>query len=322
MELRHVRSFIAVAEAGSFAAAAARLRVSQPALWRQVRTLEDELGMRLFDRVGRRVRLTGQGEELVIRGRELLAHSQAFAEQARAFGAGDAGVLRLGGTPQILESLASFLARWRRALPGVSLQLVEDGGSHLYDRLDAGDVQLAITVAGDPRFHYRLLRPARLLAIVPARHRLAAKRMVEVSDLVREPLLLLRQDFGSRGWFDAACRILHARPDILLESGAPGTLLALARAGHGVAVIPSTVVFARSGLRALPVAHRGTALGRWLGVCWDPRRYRPRYVDRFVEDVTADARRTGERDIPGVPPVPKPAPLDARALSPGPAPSA
>src|SRR4029450_12857259 len=182
MEVRHVRSFIAVAEAGSFAAAAARLGITQPALWRQVRTLESTLGVPLFDRVGRRVPLPGQGEQLVIRGRELLAHSQSFAEQARSFGAGDAGVLRLGATPQVLESLASFLARWRRAMPRVSLQLVEDGGTRLYERLDAGDVQLAITVAGDPRFHYRLLRPARLLAIVPAGHRLAAKRMVEVSD--------------------------------------------------------------------------------------------------------------------------------------------
>jgi LysR family cyn operon transcriptional activator len=308
MELRHVRSFIAVAEAGSFAAAAARLGITQPALWRQVRTLESTLGVPLFDRVGRRVRLTGQGEQLVIRGRELLAHSQSFAEQARSFGAGDAGVLRLGATPQVLESLASFLARWRRAMPRVSLQLVEDGGTRLYERLDAGDVQLAITVAGDPRFHYRLLRPARLLAIVPAGHRLAAKRMVEVSDLVREPLLLLRQDFGSRGWFDTACRIVHARPDIVVESGAPSTLLALARAGHGVAVIPSTVVFARGRMRARPVSHLGTALGRWLGVCWDPRRYRPRYVERFVEDVTADVRHVGERDMVGVPPVPKPGP--------------
>jgi LysR family transcriptional regulator, cyn operon transcriptional activator len=308
MELRHVRSFIAVADAGSFAGAAARLGVTQPALWRQVRSLERTLGVPLFDRVGRRVRLTGQGEQLVIRGRELLAHSTSFREQARSLGAGDAGVLRLGATPQMLESLASFLARWRRAMPRVSLQLVEDGGTRLYERLDAGDVQLAITVVGDPRFHYRLLRPARLLAVVPAGHRLAAKPRVEISALVREPLLLLRQDFGSRGWFDAACRIVHARPEILVESGAPSTLLALARAGHGVAVIPSTVVFTRGRMRVMPVAHLGTAVGRWLGVCWDPRRYRPLYVERFVEDVTANARRAGGRDFSGAPSVPKPLP--------------
>jgi LysR family transcriptional regulator, cyn operon transcriptional activator len=308
MELRHVRSFIAVADAGSFAGAAARLGVTQPALWRQVRTLERTLGVPLFDRVGRGVRLTGQGEQLVIRGRELLAHSASFGEQARSLGAGDAGALRLGATPQMLESLARFLARWRHAMPGVSLQLVEDGGTRLYERLDAGDVQLAITVVGDPRFHYRLLRPARLLAVVPAGHRLAAKRIVEISELAREPLLLLRQDFGSRGWFDAACRVVHARPEILVESGAPSTLLALARAGHGVAVIPSTVVFTRGRMRVMPVAHLGAAVGRWLGVCWDPRRYRPRYVERFVEDVTADARRAGGRDLSGAPPVPKPLP--------------
>src|SRR5262249_14813935 len=87
---------------------------------------------------------------------------------------------------------------------------------------------------------------------MPARHRLARRRIVEVSDLVQETLLVLRPSFGSREWFDAACRVLHARPKILLESAAPHTLIALAREGHGIAVIPSTVRFTRTRVRPVP----------------------------------------------------------------------
>src|SRR5262249_50833725 len=152
----------------------------------------------------------------------LLARAESLGERARTSGAGQTGILRLGATPQTLETLASFLARWTRASPGVSLQLFEDGGTQLADRLEAGELHLALTLAGDPRFHGRLLFPNRLLAVVPDRHRLARRRTVEVTDLVREPLLLLRQGFTSREWFDAACRAVHSRPRVVIESGAPG----------------------------------------------------------------------------------------------------
>jgi DNA-binding transcriptional LysR family regulator len=306
VDLRQLRSFVAVAEAGGFSKAAGGLRLSQPALWRQVRALEAELGVRLFDRVGRRVRLTGPGEDLVAQGRDLLARAESLGERARTFGAGDTGVFRLGATPQTLESLAGFLAHWRRSFPRVSLQLIEDGGAQLLDRLEAGEIHLALTFGGDPRFHYRLLRPIRLLAVVQTGHRLAHGRTIEVADLVRERLLLLRPGFGSREWLDAAGRVVHARPHILVESGAPSTLIALARAGHGVAVIPSTVRFTPARTRALAVVHAGTSLGRWMAANWDPRRFLPHYVERFVQAVTTYAERHPGRELGPTPPVPVP----------------
>jgi DNA-binding transcriptional LysR family regulator len=110
VDLRHLRYFAAVADTGGFSRAAAQLRVSQPALWRQVRQLERDLGVRLFDRIGRQVRITAQGEDLLAQSRDLLARAEALGERARAFGAGQTGVLGLGATPQTLESLAGFLA--------------------------------------------------------------------------------------------------------------------------------------------------------------------------------------------------------------------
>ena len=207
MDLRHLRYFVAVADTGGFSKAAARLHISQPALWRQVRELERELGVRLFDRIGRRVHLTGQGEDLLARGRDLLARAESLGERARALGGGERGVLRVGATPMSLESvLADFLTRWGRAHPGVEVRLTEDGGSRLLSRCEHGEIQLALTVAGDERLRSRPLFPMRVLAVMATAHRLGRRRTLEVGDLADETLLLLEPGFHLARLVDARVR--------------------------------------------------------------------------------------------------------------------
>jgi len=105
MNLRHLRTFIAIVDAGGVARAAARLHMTQPTASRQVEALETEFGVPLFDRIGRRLRLTSEGEDLLLRGRRLLAEADAMGERGRALKAGDTGLLRIGATPQAIESL-------------------------------------------------------------------------------------------------------------------------------------------------------------------------------------------------------------------------
>src|SRR5262249_36212806 len=132
MELRHLRYFVAVADARSVSRAASRLGLTQPGLSRQVRDLEADLGARLVDRGGRRIERTAQGHHLLQQSRDLLAGVEALSDRARALQAGDAGILRVGATPQSLESvLVDFVARYRRAHPAVEIQLTEDGGRAL-----------------------------------------------------------------------------------------------------------------------------------------------------------------------------------------------
>ena len=126
MNLRHLRAFAAIADAGGFARAATRLHLSQPALSRQIHTLEADLGVLLFDRVGRGVRLTAQGEDLLERSRRLLAEAEALGERARELKGGATGILRVGATPQVIENLlAPFLVHYRRRHSGVEVHLVE-----------------------------------------------------------------------------------------------------------------------------------------------------------------------------------------------------
>jgi DNA-binding transcriptional LysR family regulator len=291
MELRHLRYFVAVAEAGSVSRAAARLHLTQPALSRRIRDLERDLGVELFDRIGRRIELTAQGEDLLHRSRDLLAGAEALADRARALVTGDAGILRLGATPQMLESvLADFLAHHRRAHPATEVHLLEDGGLELLRRLERGDIHLAVSIPGDG-MHHRTLFPARILAVMAPAHRLARRPVLELTALEGEPLLLLRREFGSRQWFDGACQVAHLRPRVVLESGSAHTLAALARTGHGIAVLPSTVRHG-DGIRVTPLLQGGRALGRWLAVNWDPRRFLPAYARTFVDELEAHTRRT------------------------------
>src|SRR4051812_21529394 len=242
MNLRHLRAFAAIADAGGFARAAARLHLSQPALSRQIHALEAELGVPLFDRIRRRARLTSEGEELLLRSRRLLAEAEALGERARSLKSGETGILRVGATPQVIENLlARFLTQYRRRHPGVEVHLVEDGGVRLHDRLERGDVHLTLLAATGTRFGTRLLYPMHVVAALSPVHKLGRRAVIDISELAEQPLLLLRRGFGSREWFDIACEVAHIRPRVLLESAAPQTLVALAATDYAIAILPSNV---------------------------------------------------------------------------------
>jgi DNA-binding transcriptional LysR family regulator len=309
MNLRQLRTFIAIADAGGVARAAARLHLSQPATSRQIAALEADLGVPLFDRIGRRVQLTSEGEDLLRRSRHLLAEADLLSERARALKGGQSGILRVGATPQVIETmLANFLPHYRRSHPGVEVLLVEDGGVRLPGRLERGEVNLAFIPAGDARFDGRLLYPMHVLIVVAKNHRLSRRSVVEIEDLADEPLLVLRRGFGSRAWFDAACEIAHVRPRVVLESAAPHTVMALAASGYGTAVVPSNVEFPHGRGRAVPLVYHGASIGKWNAVGWDPQRFQSPYAEQFVKEIAAFVRRTfpGRDLIRRAPPLARP----------------
>jgi len=310
MELRHLRYFVAVADAGSVSRAAVQLSITQPALSRQLRDLEVELGLPLFDRVGRRLHITAGGENLLERTREILRAADSLRERAGALGGGLTGTLRLGATAQTLESLISaFLTGFRRTWPGIDVRLVEDGGVRLRARVARGELHLALgAVPSGDELRARPLFPVWVLAVMPAGHRLARRRAFEVAELDGETVMLLRRDFASRLRFDAACEAARARPRVLLEGNDPHSLVSLARGGHGIAVVPSTTLFSRGGLRVAPLLRSGRAVGGSTAAVWDPRRHLPSYAQAFVEELFKYTRTTypGKefaRLAPSVPPL-------------------
>jgi DNA-binding transcriptional LysR family regulator len=297
MELRHLRYFLGVAKARSFSRAATGLNVTQPALSRQIRDLEGELGIRLFDRVGRQVRLTPQGEDLLNRSRNALAAIEAIRDRARSLKEGWVGILRLGASPQVLQSVvAGFLRRYGRSHPAVEVQLIEAGGVRLVELVEAGELHLALgpTLASET-VRSRVLFPARILAVMSRANGLARRRVVTLTDLVTERLLLLRPEFATRQILDGALQVARLTPRIALETGDPHSLVSLAEAGRGVAIVPSTFRLPRGRFHAAPLLHGNVPLGFWVSVVWDPRRFLPPYGERFVAELLEYTRR----DYPG-----------------------
>jgi DNA-binding transcriptional LysR family regulator len=171
--------------------------------------------------------------------------------------------------------------------------LTEDGGVRLYELVERGDLHLALTgIVTGGHLECRPLFPIRVLAVTAAGPRWKRRTTIEVTELASEPLLLLSRDFGSRQLFDAACRIAQLQPRVVLESREPHSLIALAEAGQGVAIVPSTVRFVSKRIRIVPLLQESKSLGAWGGLAWDPRRSLPGYATSFIEDLTAYISRT------------------------------
>jgi DNA-binding transcriptional LysR family regulator len=292
MELRHLRYFVAVVDAGGVSHAAARLKISQPALSRQIRDLETDLGVSLFERRAGRLVLTGEGEDLAVRSRELMHGAESLRERAQALRGGNAGIIRVGVAPLTLQSLLPpFLAHHQRRHPKVDVRLFEDSPSNLWARLERGELSVAISFPGHEGLGSRLLFPVCALALMSPNHRLARRKTLDVDELAGERLLLPGHQFLTRQWFDTACRRRQLRPIVALESTTPHVLVALARVDYGIAIVPSHTPFNRRELRGVGLAERGTILGAWAAIAWDRRRFQPPFVERFVEELVQYARR-------------------------------
>lgn len=286
MELRRLRTFVAVAELGTVSKAALRLRITQPALSRQIGDLEQELGLRLFDRVGRGLALTAIGEQLLGDCRGILGQVGSLGERVELLRRGDRGVLKVAAPPHTIESvLSTFLPRYTEHFPNVQVKLFEALGPDQSAMLERGEVHVGIRRGRYPDRHFasHALPPDEVLAACHPSLQLGHAGMIDIGRLASYPLLLLESGYSVRRLFNAACRLAGVEPHILLESRAPHTLLALAEAGQGVAIIPSLLRTDRYALRIVRVTHRRKSLREPLVIHWDKRRPLPPYAEGFCK---------------------------------------
>jgi DNA-binding transcriptional LysR family regulator len=297
MNLRHARTFATVAELGTVSKAAERLRIAQPALSRQISAFEHELGLKLFDRVGSRLVLTSEGEQVLGDCHVLLNYARALEERAQLLRGGDRGILKVASSPQYIEGVISeFLHRYAERYPNVHVKLIEAIGPHTLQLLERGEVHLGqhllrAVQPGDPRFTSHPLKPVDLLAVWHPPLVTGKGAAIEITRLAAYPLLLLDTSFIFRRTFDAACRLAGIEVNIAFESRVPHTLLTMAEKGHGVAIVPSALRIDRyPQLRIARVTCQGKALREPLAIFWDKRRPLPAYASAFCEMLADYAR--------------------------------
>lgn len=247
MELRHLRYFIAVAEELNFTRAATRLHIGQPPLSMQIRDLEEEIGVRLFERGPRRVALSTAGERFLLHARRILDGVEEAVAEARRAARGELGELRVGFTSSLpfTDLLPDALNAYRRRFPQVRLQLremftPEQFQALLRGELDVGFVRLQ---AGTPPAGIVLREVARnpLRLVVNAAHRLAGAAQVHLAELAGEDFISFPADVGTDlpGVLRALCRQAGFEPRIVQTAREATTQIGLVAAGLGVAVLPA-----------------------------------------------------------------------------------
>jgi DNA-binding transcriptional LysR family regulator len=237
MELRQLRYFVTVAEERHFGRAAERLHIGQPAVSQQVRRLERELGIDLFDRSARQVRLTTGGERFLPEARAVLAAASRAQAVAAELAHRYTGTLRLGTSRGLGERLDAVLEEITRRAPLVEIELVGEATRQRLDRVAAGTLDAAFVRGGADSATCRFIPVWEdpLMVALPARHELSAATDVALADLAELPLRLVPRERNSalvdlvvRACHDAGFQPLPNPPTSTLEdtlatigSGAP-----------------------------------------------------------------------------------------------------
>ncbi|GLY37673.1 LysR family transcriptional regulator [Amycolatopsis sp. NBRC 101858] len=247
MQLHQLAYFVAVAEHRHFTRAAEEMRVAQPSLSQQIRTLEHDLGAPLFHRIRGNVSLTEAGEVLLPIARRILAETESARLAIRELDELDRGRVRLGAPPSLCTGLLpAMLSAFRRRYPGIQLELHESGSGDLRQRLAEGALDLALLagarMSGDPHLAATPLLLEELVVISPADSPVPhAGDRLDVRELADVPLVMFRRGYDVREATVNACRTAGFEPSFAIEGGEMDAVLELVRAGVGAAVVPSTV---------------------------------------------------------------------------------
>lgn len=255
MELRHLRYFLAVAEEAHFRRAAEALHVSQPTLSLQVQDLEKELGVALFDRIGRRVRLTQAGQVFQDYARRALA---VLDEGKAALGEID-GMLRGSLSVGVVQTVNAYLippviARFSADYPNIRLRVEELAATEIESGILDGSLDLGISFL--PPAHKeieseRLFEEEFVLAVLSA-HRLASRDRIRLAELAGEPLCLLGKKFCTRRIIDESFNRAGVQPVVVVEMNSVEGVVAVVEAGGPATILPA-LAMCKQSVRAVRI---------------------------------------------------------------------
>ncbi|MFS2164937.1 LysR family transcriptional regulator [Variovorax sp. Varisp62] len=272
MELRHLRVLIAVAEELHFGRAAKRLNLSQPPVSLAIRELEDELGVRLFERTSRHIEITPAGEEALRDARAVLGRTESLREHARNASRGGSGSLSIGFISLAAYSfLPAVLRRFAAEYPGVKIALHESTTDRIPSDVENGSLDVGchfVSPSLPASLSYRATDNDALVVALPEQHPMAGQKRVSLAKLADEQFLVFERHHGPI-MFDtvvSACR-QHGFSPRIFPARQMHTIISLVSGGIGVALVPDCVqVMRREGVVYRPLSGERTRIE--TGVCW------------------------------------------------------
>jgi len=245
MELRHLRYFVSVAEALSFTKAAERLHTAQPSLSRQIRDLEEELGVRLLNRTKQRVTLTDEGRSFLGDAKRLLALAAETVESVRRLHTGEVRALNVGYVSNLFHDLLPrTLASLHQELPTVSVNLFDLSCGDQFRALEEGKLDLGFVGLHEPiarrGLEFRTVASYKTVVALPKDNPLTGKATVELEALA--PMFFIGMSEGSypfyREWLTKTCRRAGFTPKVLQDVDLERTMIHAVATGLGVALVP------------------------------------------------------------------------------------
>jgi LysR family transcriptional regulator, hydrogen peroxide-inducible genes activator len=245
MEFHQLRYVCAVADTGNFSRAAERCQIAQPSLSQQVLKLEEDLGAKLFDRLGRSVRLTEAGRVFITHARAILEQMEVARLNVADRNADLRGSIAVGVIPTVTPYLIpSYTAAFAKNYPDAKLRIVEETTSVLVESLR--DLSIDVAILALPLRHKHLelfpIRTEPLFAVMRKDHPRASAESLALKDLRGESFVMLRDGHCFRDLSIRTCTRARITPNIAFESGQFSSLLAMVAAGVGVSLVPEMAI--------------------------------------------------------------------------------
>lgn len=297
MELHQLRYLCAIADTGSFSRAAEHCHVAQPSLSQQISKLEDELGTRLFDRLGRSIRLTDAGRTFLPHARAVLQQMEMARSEVDGRRNDARGTVAVGVIPTIAPYyMPKRIAAFARDYPQCTLRIVEETTPDLVESLRtlAVDVAILSLPLRHRDFEMTPLLTERLYAALPPDHPRAGAEAISLRELRDEQFVLLRDSHCFRGVMLTACEKAHVDPRVVFESGQFSSLLGMVSAGLGVTLVPEMAMDRGAGCRYVQIsdaqAVRTIAAARLKGRSFS------RVQQAFLDSVTGGTKPKGRME--------------------------
>lgn len=287
MEFRQIRHFLEIVRAGGFHRAAASLRVAQPAISVAIRNLEEELGVTLFDRGRKRVRLTAEGRVFFRRATELERVMRGIEQEMGELRGVERGELRLG-LPSMLAShvFPEIIAGFRQRYPGLRLSVYGGGGVRIVEMIENDKVELGI-VAGShipEGLDYRPLLREEMVACVATDHPLSRSPFITLEELASEPLFLFEKGYFQRELLENLFRGEGLQPEVFFETNHVPLLMATTAGGGGATTLLRLAAEAAPGL--VPLSFE-PPLFVDAGIAWKSNSYVSSAARAFIDFLQA-----------------------------------